>query len=70
MNRGITSVLFADDQKIIFKAEEDIQKASYIYMYILDVICKDPNFKISSFETKVMALEVNTLEQKELLTHK
>jgi len=33
MNRVITSVLFADDQKIIFKTEDDIQEALYIYIY-------------------------------------
>ena len=31
MNRGITSVLFADDQKIISKTEDVIQEALYIY---------------------------------------
>jgi len=51
--------LFADDQKIIYKTEDDIQEALYIYIYIyiLDVICKEPNFKISSLETKIIALE-------------
>jgi len=34
MNRGIPSVLFADDQKIISKTEDDIQEALYIYVYI------------------------------------
>jgi len=32
MNRGITSVLFADDQKIISKTEDDIQEALYILL--------------------------------------
>jgi hypothetical protein len=53
MNREVTSVVFADDQKMISKTEDDIQED----IYILDVICKKPNFKISSFETKFMALE-------------
>jgi hypothetical protein len=69
MNSGITSVLFADDNKIISQTEDDIQQA--LYIYILDVICKSPTIKFLVLKQKSWHLkEVNTLEQKELLTKK
>jgi len=43
--------LFADDQTIIAKTEDD-SPAGIIYTYILNIIYKDLSFKISAVKQK------------------
>jgi hypothetical protein len=45
--------LFVDEHEIITKTENDIQQT----LCMLDVICKEPYFKMFSVETKIMALK-------------
>ena len=59
----LDTVLFADDQTIIAKTEDD-SPAGIIYTYILNIIYKDLSFKISAVKQKSWHWkEVHTLGQ-------
>jgi hypothetical protein len=56
MNQNIIdTILFADDQAVIVKTEDDLQRT----LYKISMTCKEYNLKISAVKTKVMAFKGN-----------